>query len=394
MPQRPDRVQRQWRIPGAVPVVGAVVVCAGLLAVVATSGGDDTPPATTTTAAPSSSTASSSTTTEPPPEPIDLAALTAEPFAVDPPGSYRIVYDVEENALRREETWTVRRPYESLVVGSRGGVVVDGTATSITDLYRYFSDREAWFVIQPERHRAAFDHHPLTAMATMVALGLAEETGEGEFVGRPCAVFVTGSPLGSGSVSPPGDERTEVCIDDAGLVLHERWEIGGDIVSERTATSVETDPAIDPAVFDPVPVIEDAPELEALVGASIAVAADQETIDALRTDIAIPERYTLDATVFRASTSDAGSTGAAETVRFYADGADLIELVEVTVGGPAELDGGGARPVEIDGFEEVWFDADFRASAIRARLTDSSFVEIRGTDPRQLVELLQSISLR
>ena len=395
MPQRPDRVRRQWRVPAAAPVGLALVVCAGLLVFVATSTDDAEPtPTPTTTAATTATTESTTTTTEPPPDPIDIGALTVEPLPEDPPAAYRIVYQVAENALEREETWTVRRPYESLVTGMRDGIAVDGTATSLTDLYRFLPDRDAWFVIQPERHRAAFDQRPLAVMATMIELGVAAPAGSGEFAGRPCDVFVTGAPLSSGSLVAPSGERTEVCIDGRGLLLHERWEIDGNVISERTATSVEIDPAIDPAVFDPSPVIEDSPELEVLLGSSIAVEADEETLDGLRTDIALPDSYRLDATVFRATSTDGGPAGAAETVRFYSDGVDLIELAEITVGGPADLDGGGARPVELEGVEEVWFDADFRASAIRARLTESSFVEIRGVDPGQLLELMRSITLR
>ena len=394
MPQRPDRVQRQWRVPAAVPIGIALVACVGLLVFVATWTGDDESSPTTTAPMSTTSEATTTTTTDPPPEPIDLAALTVEPLPENPPLAYRIVYRVEENALEREETWTVRRPYESLVSGTRDGIAVDGTATSLTDLYRFLPDRDGWFVIQPERHRAAFDQRPLAVMATMVELGVAEAAGSDEYAGRLCDVFVTGAPLSSGSVAAPAGERTEVCIDDRGLLLHERWEIDGNVISERTATSVEIDPAIDPAIFDPTPVIDDSPELEVLLGSSIAVEADEETLAELRTDIEIPEGYRLDATVFRASTTDTGATGAAETVRFYSDGADLIELAEVTVGGPAELDGGGARPVEVDGFDEVWFDADFRVSVLRARLTESSFVELRGAAPAQLLELLRSITLR
>lgn len=390
MPQRPDRVQRQWRVPAVVPLVSALVVCAGLLVFVANSGGDDDPTPTTTSTTGATTT---TTTTTAPPEPIDLAALTVDPFPEDRPDSYRIVYDIEENALARRETWTISRPFESLVVGERDGIVISGTATSVTDLYTYLSERDAWFSIQPELHRAAFDQRPLAAMATMVALGFAEVGAQAEYAGSVCTVYVTGAPLTSGSVAAPGDERTEACIDDRGLVLHERWEIDDSVVSERTAVSVEIDPDLDPAGFDPVPQIDDAPEAEALL-ANIAVAADEETIAGLRTDVVVPASYTLSGTVFRASTSGSGSSGAAETVRFYSDGTDLIEVAEVTVGGPADLAGGGALPVEIEGFEETWFDPDYRVSAIRTRLTETSFVEIRGAHPRQLVELLRSITLR
>lgn len=392
MPQRPDRVQRQWRIPAVVPLVVAGLVCGTLIAVVASSGDDDPDPSPTTLA-PTSTVESTTTTSVPLPDPIDLAALSVEPLPEDPPGRYRIVYDIVENALERREVWTVQRPFESLVVGTRDDLIVSGSSTSRTDLYTYLSDRDGWFSIQPELHRAAFDQRPLVAMATMIELGLAEAAGDAEFAGRSCSVFVTGAPLSSASVSAPGSERTEACIDDRGLLLHERWEIDGSVVSERTAVSVEIDPDIDPAVFDPEPIVADAPDLDVLLS-NIAVEADEETLADLRTDIVVPDGYALEGAVFRSSTSESGSTGAAETVRFYSDGVDLIELAEVTVGGVAELDGGGALPVEIEGYDEVWFDPDFRVSALRARLTDSSFVELRGADPSQLLELLLTISVR
>lgn len=391
--------RRARRVNPIVPVLVALVVAGagvGIVAAAGRDGGGATRAVASTSTTVSTTTAPPTPTTAPtPPEPVELEAITAAPYPETVPGSYRIVYDVVENTLPRVETITVRRPYESLVVSTRNDVVISGTATSRSRLWTYLADRKGWLVLQPELHRAAFDSRPLAAMATMVAMGRAAERGTGEYVGRPCRVFVTGEPLSNvGAVPASGSQSTEACIDDSGLVLHERWEIDGNVVSERTATSVEVDPPIDDALFDPTPVIEDSPELEVLLGSSIAVEADDETLASLRTDIALPESYTLDATVFRSSNTDTGATGAAETVRFYSDGPDLIELAEVTVGGPAELDGGGAKPLEIEGFEEVWFDADFRVSVIRARLTESSFVEIRGADPGQLVELLRSITLR
>lgn len=88
------------------------------------------------------------------------------------------------------------------------------------------------------------------------------------------------------------------------------------------------------------------------------------------------------------------SASATEVVRFYSDGADLIEVAEVTVSGGAVLSGGGARHVEIEGFDEVWFDPDFRASALRVRIDDVSFLELRGAVPERLVALLSTLTLR
>jgi len=323
--------------------------------------------------------------------PADVIA--AEPLPETPPASYRITYDVVENGLPRTETLTVVRPFQSLVLATRNGDRISGTATSRERLWTYLDDRDGWLVIQPELHRAAFDQRPLAAMATMIALGLAEELEPSSFLDRDCRVFRTGQPLTDpGATAPTEGQTTEACIDADGLVLHERWEIGGEVVSERTASAVELDIEVEDAAFDPTPVIDDAPEFEALLS-TIAVPADEETLARLQADITPPEGFTLEGTVLRAGSPDRTGTEAAEIVRFYSDGTDLIEMAEVTAQGGADLGGGGAVPVEIDG-PETWFVPDFRASAMRTRLSETSFVELRGTDPAQLVALLDTLVRR
>ncbi len=395
MPQRPDRVARQWRIPAAVPVVGAVLMCAALIVLVAVVGDDgDEPDASATTTSTTVPTTPSSTTTTEPPEPVPVDAVAAAPLAEDVPATYRITYEIVENGLARQETWTMRRPYESLVVAERDGELVSGSATSRTELWTYLADRDGWFDIQPELHRASFDQRPLGPLATMLELGLVEAGGTGEFAGRACDVYRTGPPLAEGVVAPPSPEQTtEFCVDGSGLVLHERWEIGGAVVSEKTATAVDLAPEIDDAMFDPAPQIEEAPELETLL-ATVAVAADEEIRQRLRTDVVLPDGYELDGVVFRGTTSESEAGSASEIVRFYSNGPDLIEVVEVTVNGPADLSGGGARPMEVERFDEVWIDLDFRASNIRARINDSSFLELRGAVPAQLLDILRTTTLR
>ena len=396
MATRSDRAQRR-RTPRILLVLlatglsGAAIIAIGS-ALDGDDAGDEAPSTSSTTEASIGPPATTATTN--PPDPIPLDALRAEPVPSDPALRYRVTYEVVENTLRREETWTVQRPYESLVVVNRDDVMISGTATSRTALWDYLADRAAWLRIQPELHRAAFDLRPLDVMATMIELGLAEPAGEGSYVGRTCRVYRVAEPVGSGSVSElGGSERTEVCIDAAGVVLHERWEIDGSEVSVRTATQVEIDPVIDPAIFDPTPVAEDVDELERLL-TTIAVKADEEILAELRTDIVVPEGYVDDGAVFRASTSEAGAPNASEVVRFYSSGPDLVEYAEVAGPGPVSLAGGGARPIEVEGFAEVWFDADFRVSTIRAAISDERFLELRGTDPALLLELLESVTVR
>lgn len=390
---------RHRRFGPIVPVVGALIVGAAVFVFVATAGRDDAGDSARANDAVSSTTSSTTsvperTSPEPTPEPVSAETIAAEPLPEQPPASYRIAYDVVENGLARQETVTVRRPFESFVVSTRDGELLTGTATSRDDLWTYIGEQEAWLAVQPELHRAAFDQRPLRAMATMLALGLAEEAGTGTFGGRECRLFRTGAPLSDPGVTAPTDaESTEVCIDGNGLVLHERWEIGGQVVSERTATSVEVDLDLASELFEPRPVVEDPEPYQAILS-GIAVPADEETLARLQTDIVPPEGYVLEGTVLRSGGgSESAGSGASEIVRFYSNGTDLLELAEVTVTAGAELDGGGAIPVEIDG-PETWFFPDFRASAIRTRLSATSFAELRGTSPAMLVALLDTMTHR
>lgn len=379
------------------PALIAVVVCGALIALVAAAGDDDpaaAPASTTSTTSPSSTSAPPPTTALPAAGPVE--PLLAPGPEVAPPTGYRITYEVVENGLLRVEEWTVRRPYESLVLSTRDGVLLSGTSTSRARLQTFLSDEDGWLPIQPELHRAAFDQHPAAAIGAMQVLGLVERRGEEEHLGRACTVWRTGQPPSAGEpTAPSADEFTEVCIDGAGLVLHERWEIGGNTVIERTATALELEPAVDPAAFEPGPVVDDADALSAAF-ATIAVPADEETLARLQTEVPVPEGYAFDGAVFRGADGGSGSMAgaapaSAETVRFYTRGADLLEVAEVFADGGASLGDGPAVRVAVEGWDEVWFEPGFRVSMLRARLDDATYVELRHQDVAFLFEVLSSL---
>ncbi|HAS10405.1 MAG TPA: hypothetical protein DCS55_07795 [Acidimicrobiaceae bacterium] len=280
------------------------------------------------------------------------------------------------------------------MVSRRGELVISGTSTSRRRLQQYLSDEEGWLPIQPELHRAAYDQHPAAAVGAMQSLGLVEVQGEQEHLGRACTVYRTGQPPSGGVATAPGDgEHTDVCIDAAGLVLHERWEIGGAVVVERTATALELDPEIDGTSFEPGPVVEE--EALSRLFTTIAVEADEETMARLETSLPVPPGYVDDGAVFRATgggpSGGASAPGSAEIVRFYSSGPALLEVAEVFVDGDAELGAGAAVPVDIDGFGEVWFEPGFRSSSLRARTGDSSYVDLRHHDVAFLFDVLRSL---
>lgn len=387
---------RGTRIHPLVPALLAVVVVGVLVLLVARSSGDDGADAAPSTTSATTTSTTAPTTTSTAPEPVAVEDLVAPGPAVEAPLAYRIAYDVVENGLPRTEEWTVRRPYESLVLSRRDDTILTGTATSRAALQTYLSDREGWLAIQPELHRAAFDQHPAGAVAAMELLGLVERRGQEEHVGRTCTVYRTGQPPSAGHPTAPSDsEHTDLCIDAAGLVLHERWEIGGSVVVERTATSLELEPEVDPASFSPGPVVDDADALSRLF-TTIAVQADEETLARLETVVPVPEGYTEDGAVFRAADGGSGAGGVAtpgssEIVRFYSSGPSLLEVSEVFVDGDTDLATESAVPVEVEGWAEVWFEPGFRNSALRGRTSDSSYVEVRHHDVAFLFEVLRSL---
>lgn len=383
------------RIHPLVPALLALVVGGLLVLVVLRSTGDDDPEATTTTTSATSMT-SAPRTTSTVPESVAIDDLVAPGPAVQVPTTYRVTYDVVENGLPRTEEWTVRRPYESLVLSRRDGAILSGTATSVDELRTYLPDRDGWLPVQPELRRAASDQHPAGAVAAMEVLGLVERRGEESHAGRTCTVYRTGQPQSAGPPTAPSvSERTDVCVDEAGLVLHERWEIGGSVVVERTATSVEIEPEVDPASFSPGPLVDEADALSQLF-TTIAVQADEETLARLETVVPVPAGYTADGAVFRAADGGSGSGGAAtpastEIVRFYSSGPSLLEVAEVFAEGGADLATESAVPVEVEGWTEVWFEPGFRNSALRGRTAASSYVELRHHDVGFLFDVLRSL---
>ena len=81
-------------------------------------------------------------------------------------------------------------------------------------------------------------------------------------------------------------------------------------------------------------------------------------------------------------------------MRFYSSGPDLLEVAEQFVDRHADLSGTAAVRVDVPGWDEVWFEPGFRNSLLRARLSDSSFVELRHHDVAFLFESLGKLRQR
>ena len=131
---------------------------------------------------------------------------------------------------------------------------------------------------------------------------------------------------------------------------------------------------------------------------TIAVQADQETLERLRTELPLPPGYVDDGAVFRAAASTGspggGQASAVEIVRFRSSGPALLEVAEVFADGEVPISSPAGVPVEVEGWDEVWFEPGFRTSFLRARLDDSSFLELRHHDVAFLFEVLGTVERR
>lgn len=403
---RPSTRTRTVRIGAA--VLGLVMV-GGLLAGTVV-GGDPSSPAPADTTTPTSD-AGLDDAPDDPVEPIPLAALVVDGPVGSSLDRYRIEYRIEVSGLARDETWVVRRPYESMVVSTRDGAEVSGAATATEGLWTLLADRAAWLPIQDGAHRAAYDLQPTAALPTLLALGLVEpiEAGpsaggsgaddgtspaERTVAGRTCTPWRTGRPVGSGeAAAPTAAEYVEVCIDADGLVLSEVWFADGAELSRTEAIAVDSAPDVAESDFVPGPEVADAEAYADALGSTAAAPATEEEIAALRLAVAAPDGWVLDSVVRR------GVGDAVETVRFFRSGHDLIEVAEVRATTTVDLADLGGRPVpELgEGGEgygtEVWFVPDFRASALRVGIDDQSFLEFRGASPAALVAWYRSSSL-
>lgn len=386
MPPARRRGPARRSVPAVFPVFLALGVVGLLAALIAGTGGSGrTAGSGTTVAVPTTPT----TTPGPPPEPVPAAALRAgdAPLPDAVPVSYRIEFELVENGRVSTELVTVRRPYEALSEISVDGMLTGGSATTLDALWTHVADQGGWVPVQGARHRAVADARPEAMVDVAVALGLAEVVGESTVAGRPCRGVVTAQPVAIGTMlAPSEDEVTELCVDDVGLVLSERWVRSGEVVRERTAQTVTIAPAVDETTFAPEPVAELTPELEAvLANAAPSAPSTEEELDGVGATVGVPDGYQLDAAVTR---SDAASTA---IVRYYSAGPDLLEVVEWLTTDDIDFAAGGFRPVTGAARSGIWFAPSLRAPAVRVGVDDRTFLEFSGTDPAMLLEMAEAI---
>lgn len=184
--------------------------------------------------------------------------LLAMPAA---PTAYRAVYRAESyessTVTVSTEDVTVRRPFEGRVAildGEPPGGSARFEGRSGFGVYANYSDAGAAQIAGDAPTVALGDVRLAASMAELVGQGLfvpgdrrrAEVGGQA----RECQAYRTGSPLQSLKITAPtATDYVDVCLDAAGLILEEVVIAGGEPVQRLTATSVDTDPALDTALF-------------------------------------------------------------------------------------------------------------------------------------------------
>lgn len=177
------------------------------------------------------------------------------------PTSYRVVYEVEAASgpdapdTVTTEVLQVERPFRSLVMTRAGrppgGPVIGGRISDLNRLLQYVDGR--WTELQVPPAPAASDIRLDRVLDALVESDDVERLGVvRRIAGRACQVHLFGGPITTGELAPVsvrGEDRAEVCVDEAGLVLSEVWSRDDEVLRRRTAVDVEIDPDFDDETF-------------------------------------------------------------------------------------------------------------------------------------------------
>ena len=303
------------------------------------------------------------------------------------PRTYRIAYrthDPTSDAPARTDELLVRRPFESR---SREGT---------TEFGRSAVGPASFFV--PPGPPAA-DLRPDVLLTDAVRDGYATRRELRRVAGRMCRVFRIGAPTNAASLPPlaRADEPTDVCVDEAGLVLEEVTYEGDQIVRRRVATSVSEETRVDADAFD-VPKPDGDPRT---VGSVQELESDSRLPGGTFWELPDPpdgfESEGRFAVVPAGQPGFNDPTARSGVISFVTEvftrGPDVL-LVEqgATQGAAPFADDPDGEDVEIEGVGEGQLLYAMTASEVRIRTSGSRFVRVRGTvRPSELVKIARML---
>jgi len=179
----------------------------------------------------------------------------------DLPASYRAVYRVEsyeasEVTVSTEEV-AIRRPFDGRVAildGEPPGGTARFEGRSTFGVYANYSDAGAAQAAADAPTVALGDLRLVASLDELVGqrlfvLGDRRRARVGSEI-RECQTYRTGSPLQSLKITAPAEsDYVDVCLDSTGLILEELSVAAGKPSQRLTATSLEPNPSLDPALF-------------------------------------------------------------------------------------------------------------------------------------------------
>lgn len=170
------------------------------------------------------------------------------------PDSYRIVYRIErydpDKIQVSEDRITVRRPFDGRVQSSIGGRKTGDRASRFGQLIITTGEGPRTLISPPSP--ATGDVRLSPALADATEEGWLEVRERRKVIGRECQVYRAGSTAVSGTLVPvntTAGEHSDLCIDEAGLLLEEVWFKDGLPLQRRVATSLETGKAYPDETF-------------------------------------------------------------------------------------------------------------------------------------------------
>lgn len=184
---------------------------------------------------------------------VVLLAASACGHSASPAGSQRIVYLVVDTAGSSPLTTTavtdVASPYRGRTVTHQGSSIHGPLGGG------FVWDERGVYTIKPDGSTTQNEYiapgfpGPFSRLdlALPVALRqhLVASLGPGMVGKRSCTRWVSQLPLDGAPLSPAtGGDRTESCVDPAGQLLSETWQVGGKVVRTRTAQSLGPGPSL------------------------------------------------------------------------------------------------------------------------------------------------------
>lgn len=300
--------------------------------------------------------------------------------------SYRIEYRVETTTDGKRSvsrtTTLVRRPFE-------------GREDDATTTFSRHAIRGSAFWVPPGPPEA--DRRPDAVMRDAVRDGYADARERRRVAGRTCRVYRIGASSSAPSLPPlrEADEVTDVCVDEAGLILEEVTFQGDAVARRRVAVSVSERPSGgeldvakpkgDPRQIGSVQRLEDDSRLP---GGTFWVL--QEPPDGFE----FRGRYSV-VPAGQPGFTDPTARGSVTTFvsEVWTRGPGVLVIDQgATQGDPPFGEDPDARQIETDELGEGELLYSLFASEVRFKLKGTRFVRVRGTlPPSDLLEVARQL---